>query len=205
MERPQSGSKRGRNDDADDATRIQKKEIAKAMCHGACHPQPQDEEDEELLRKAKENRAERIKEQQQTTRTFMQQEGLANQKLNQDAIPVQKAVFKVCATQEEWGAHECISVHVAVYLIASPRADMQLAESGKELEKGNTKGAAQILSEDWVDDFKASSVRVGAIFCCILRVCRTDGRSQTNTVLYVLHVFYSSLRRWTLWRAHLAA
>jgi hypothetical protein len=63
----------------------------------------QDEEDEELLRRAKENRAERILQQQETTRTFMEQEGLANNKLNQDATPVQKAVFKVGGRKRKAG------------------------------------------------------------------------------------------------------
>mmetsp|Transcript_22180 Transcript_22180/g.61330 ORF Transcript_22180/g.61330 Transcript_22180/m.61330 type:complete len:199 (+) Transcript_22180:50-646(+) len=54
-----------------------------------------DEEDEELLKRAKENRAKTLAEQQQKTRSFMQSEGLANGKLNSDLVPVQKAVNKL--------------------------------------------------------------------------------------------------------------
>jgi hypothetical protein len=55
----------------------------------------QDDEDEELLKKAKENRAKTLLQQQEKTRSFMESEGLANNKLNKDLIPVQKAVYKV--------------------------------------------------------------------------------------------------------------
>jgi len=55
----------------------------------------QDEEDEELLRRAKENRAKTLAAQQEKTRSFMESEGLANGKLKGDLIPVQKAVYRV--------------------------------------------------------------------------------------------------------------
>lgn len=67
----------------------------------------QDDEDEELLKKARANRAKTLADQQATTRKFMQSEGLTNQKLNQDLVPVQKAVYKV---RLAWGCVVCVGV-----------------------------------------------------------------------------------------------
>ncbi len=51
-----------------------------------------DEEDEELLERAKAKRKERLAQQEQTTRDFIREEGLKDVRLDQELIPVQKAV-----------------------------------------------------------------------------------------------------------------
>lgn len=51
-----------------------------------------DEEDEELVEKAKANRRSRLAQQKATTREFIQAEGLKNSQLDSQLIPVQKAV-----------------------------------------------------------------------------------------------------------------
>ena len=56
---------------------------------------PQEEDDEELVSKAKANRAQRLAEQRATTREFVSDEGFANRKLEQKLIPVQKGVYKL--------------------------------------------------------------------------------------------------------------
>jgi hypothetical protein len=54
-----------------------------------------DEEDEELLERAKANRQKRIASQKETTRAFLQEEGVTNRTLNAELVPVQKAVFQL--------------------------------------------------------------------------------------------------------------
>mmetsp|Transcript_23285 Transcript_23285/g.59517 ORF Transcript_23285/g.59517 Transcript_23285/m.59517 type:complete len:196 (-) Transcript_23285:466-1053(-) len=54
-----------------------------------------DEEDEELLEKARANRAKRLQEERATQRAFMQEEGLKDRNLDQELVPVQKAVYKL--------------------------------------------------------------------------------------------------------------
>lgn len=51
-----------------------------------------DEEDEEMLERAKANRQKRLLQQRETTREFLKEEGLKNGTLNQELVPVQKAV-----------------------------------------------------------------------------------------------------------------
>ena len=54
-----------------------------------------DEEDEELLERAKANRQKRLVEQRETTREFLEEEGLKDVLLDQELIPIQKAVVQV--------------------------------------------------------------------------------------------------------------
>jgi hypothetical protein len=51
-----------------------------------------DEEDEEMLERAKANRAKRLEQQRETTREFLREEGLKNSQLDQELLPVQRAV-----------------------------------------------------------------------------------------------------------------
>lgn len=60
-----------------------------------------DEEDEELLERAKANRQKRIAAQKETTRTFLQEEGVTNRTLNAELVPVQKAVFQLAKSGSE--------------------------------------------------------------------------------------------------------
>lgn len=59
-----------------------------------------DEEDEEMLEKAKANRQRRLSQQKETTREFLQVEGLKNKQLDQELIPVQKAVAQLSKSGE---------------------------------------------------------------------------------------------------------
>jgi len=54
-----------------------------------------DEEDEELLERAKANRQKRLAAQKETTRDFLREEGLKDKQLDSELIPVQKAVFQL--------------------------------------------------------------------------------------------------------------
>jgi hypothetical protein len=54
-----------------------------------------DEEDEELLERAKANKAKRLAADREVTRTFLKEEGLKNRELDQELIPVQKAVTQL--------------------------------------------------------------------------------------------------------------
>jgi hypothetical protein len=54
-----------------------------------------DEEDEELLERAKANRAARLQKNQEVTRAFIKEEGLTNKQLDSELIPVQKAITKL--------------------------------------------------------------------------------------------------------------
>jgi hypothetical protein len=54
-----------------------------------------DEEDEELLERAKANRQKRLAAQKETTRDFLKSEGLADKQLDSELIPVQKAVIQL--------------------------------------------------------------------------------------------------------------
>jgi len=60
-----------------------------------------DEEDEELLERAKANRRQRIASQKETTRVFLQEEGVVNKTLNAELVPVQKAVFQLAKSGSE--------------------------------------------------------------------------------------------------------
>ena len=51
-----------------------------------------DEEDEDMLERAKANRKKRLVEQRGTTREFIREEGLKNQLLDSELVPVQRAV-----------------------------------------------------------------------------------------------------------------
>lgn len=51
-----------------------------------------DEEDEELLEKAKANRAARLAKNQEATREFIRDEGFSNKRLEGELVPVQKAI-----------------------------------------------------------------------------------------------------------------
>lgn len=52
-----------------------------------------DEEDTEMLEKAKANRRQRLAEQRETTREFLNAEGLENRLLDQELVPVQRLVL----------------------------------------------------------------------------------------------------------------
>ncbi len=54
-----------------------------------------DEEDEALLERAKANRQKKLQQQKETTREILKDEGLKNGKLDQDLVPVQKAVVQL--------------------------------------------------------------------------------------------------------------
>lgn len=54
-----------------------------------------DEEDEELVEKAKANRKARLAQQQTTTRQFIKSEGLNDVKLDKELVPIQRAVLKL--------------------------------------------------------------------------------------------------------------
>lgn len=69
-----------------------------------------DEEDEELLERAKANRQKRLASQKETTREFLKQEGLTNKTLNAELIPVQKAVFQLAKSGSELEAGDLRAV-----------------------------------------------------------------------------------------------
>ncbi|PNW81686.1 hypothetical protein CHLRE_06g256250v5 [Chlamydomonas reinhardtii] len=54
-----------------------------------------DEEDEDLVEKAKANRRARLAQQRGVTRDFMASENLTDRRLEQELVPVQKAVYKL--------------------------------------------------------------------------------------------------------------
>lgn len=54
-----------------------------------------DEDDEEMIERAKANRKARLASQKETTREFLKSEGLNNAQLNKELIPVQKAIYKL--------------------------------------------------------------------------------------------------------------
>jgi hypothetical protein len=54
-----------------------------------------DEEDEEMLERAKANRQKRLAAQKETTRNFLAEEGLKDKLLDSELIPVQKAVVQL--------------------------------------------------------------------------------------------------------------
>uniref|UniRef100_A0A383WCK5 Maintenance of Photosystem II under High light 2 C-terminal domain-containing protein n=1 Tax=Tetradesmus obliquus TaxID=3088 RepID=A0A383WCK5_TETOB len=54
-----------------------------------------DEEDEELLERAKANRKQRLAAQKETTRNFLKEEGVKDKQLDAELLPVQKAVFQL--------------------------------------------------------------------------------------------------------------
>jgi hypothetical protein len=54
-----------------------------------------DEEDEELLLKAKANRQKRLQAQKEVTREFLREDGLKDKLLDSELVPVQKAVFQL--------------------------------------------------------------------------------------------------------------
>jgi hypothetical protein len=64
-----------------------------------------DEEDEELLERAKANRQKRLASQKETTREFLKEEGMTNRTLNSELIPVQKAVFQLAKSGESQKEH----------------------------------------------------------------------------------------------------
>ncbi len=59
-----------------------------------------DEEDTEMLEKAKANRRKRLEEQRETTREFLNAEGLENRLLDQELVPVQRLVLDLAKTGE---------------------------------------------------------------------------------------------------------
>lgn len=64
-----------------------------------------DEEDEELLERAKANRQKRLASQKETTREFLKEEGMTNRTLNSELIPVQKAVVQLAKSGESQKEH----------------------------------------------------------------------------------------------------
>jgi hypothetical protein len=54
-----------------------------------------DEEDEEMLEKAKANRQKRLQAQKEVTREFLREDGLKDKLLDSELVPVQKAVFQL--------------------------------------------------------------------------------------------------------------
>lgn len=60
-----------------------------------------DEEDEDLVEKAKANRKNKIALEKATTREFLKVEGLKNAQLEKDLIPVQKAVLKLAKAGQQ--------------------------------------------------------------------------------------------------------
>jgi hypothetical protein len=59
-----------------------------------------DEEDTEMLEKAKANRRKRLAEQRETTREFLNAEGLENRQLDQELVPVQRLVLDLAKSGE---------------------------------------------------------------------------------------------------------
>jgi hypothetical protein len=54
-----------------------------------------DEEDEEMLERAKANRAARLQKNQAVTRQFIKEEGLTNKQLDAELVPVQRAIARL--------------------------------------------------------------------------------------------------------------
>ncbi|KIY94134.1 thylakoid lumenal protein [Monoraphidium neglectum] len=65
-----------------------------------------DEEDEELLERAKANRAARLQKNQEVTRAFIKEEGLTNKQLDSELIPVQKAITKLAQSGSQLEADD---------------------------------------------------------------------------------------------------
>jgi hypothetical protein len=70
-----------------------------------------DEDDEDMIEKARANRKSRLATQKDTTRQFMKAEGLTNRELEKELIPVQKAVYNLAksGSQLEAGDIQAVS------------------------------------------------------------------------------------------------
>lgn len=70
-----------------------------------------DDEDEEMVEKAKANRSKRLAQQRETTRQFIKEEGLGDRRLDQELVPVQKAVYQLAksGSQLESGDLKAVS------------------------------------------------------------------------------------------------
>jgi hypothetical protein len=74
--------------------------------HSCCYSfRSPDEEDEELLERAKANRKQRLAAQKETTRDFLREEGLKDKQLDSELLPVQKAVFQLAKSGEPQQQH----------------------------------------------------------------------------------------------------
>lgn len=97
---------------------------------------------------------------------------------------MQKAVYKV---RTRAGAHAGVGggagARTSILLRVWPTSSScraappstQLADTGKQLEAGDVKAAARVLSEDWVQDFKAASAKVGCCVCELRAALRVVG------------------------------
>jgi hypothetical protein len=112
-----------------------------------------DEEDEELLERAKANRQKRLASQKETTREFLKEEGLTNKTLNSELIPVQKAVFQLAKSGSELEAGDLRAVSST--LDGSWVGDFQKAAAALDASDAQSAGAQAIF--DGIGSLKSSA------------------------------------------------
>ncbi|GAX80983.1 hypothetical protein CEUSTIGMA_g8418.t1 [Chlamydomonas eustigma] len=106
-----------------------------------------DEEDEELVEKAKANRQKKLAAQKETTREFLKAEGLKDTKLSQDLVVVQKGVFKLAeaGSKLEAGDIKAVSSNLSEPWLSQFEASVEkIGENGKDVvtKLGSLKTAA---------------------------------------------------------------
>lgn len=112
-----------------------------------------DEEDEEMLEKAKANRAKRLAEQRETTRQFMQEEGLDNRRLDQKLVPVQRAVNELAKSGSQIEAADLKAA--ATTLSGSWVAEFQNASLSVSLSEEAQSSANAIFTQ--LDSLKSAA------------------------------------------------
>eukprot|EP00879_Flechtneria_rotunda_P001730 GHRR01001893.1.p2 GENE.GHRR01001893.1~~GHRR01001893.1.p2 ORF type:complete len:228 (+),score=65.93 GHRR01001893.1:44-685(+) len=110
------------------------------------------EEDEELLERAKANRQKRLALQKETTRDFIREEGLKDKQLNSELIPVQKAVNQLAKSGAQLEAGDLKAVSST--LNSSWVDDFQRATAVLDASDSQKDQAAAIF--DGISGLKAS-------------------------------------------------
>lgn len=112
-----------------------------------------DDEDEELVAKAKAKRKQQLIDQRQTTRKFMEVEGLSDTYLKKELVPIQKAVFKLAeaGTKLEKGDARAVSSALSESWVSDFSSAARAVSSGDAA----TKAAESLLSG--IDELKKVS------------------------------------------------
>lgn len=95
-----------------------------------------DDDDENLVEKARLNRKSRLADERQAEKAFSQSEGFVNQSTKRDLVPVQRAVNSLGLTGKQLAAGE-------VAAAASTLSDTWAGEFGRAAEALSTEGAAK--------------------------------------------------------------
>eukprot|EP00878_Enallax_costatus_P002138 GHUV01002306.1.p1 GENE.GHUV01002306.1~~GHUV01002306.1.p1 ORF type:complete len:218 (+),score=65.23 GHUV01002306.1:62-715(+) len=141
-----------------------------------------DEEDEELLERAKANRQKRLAAQKETTREFLRLEGIKDKQLDTELIPVQKAVYQLAKSGSQLEAGDLKGVSSTLssgWVEDFQRATVALDASDAEKAQATAifDGITSLKASAGSGDLKGSKRQYVALVAAVEDWARSTGLS----------------------------